>query len=211
MFKPFVPPEPRELTETESLLVLTQNWYLGEGDTFISEIEDDEPRTIVPASLLAEHHPLLPAALRAHIARNQGYTSAPGRAGGSLVNDTVTLLRTGGVVLHDTHGRECLFVDIDTVDSEGASDDEVHIGGIALRVQYVEHGETQVPYVTQAEWADIHVDKEELDVLYPDWERRLTVGTALGLDDKALGRHVFSKDASPVVSTTLTNVTFDEL
>lgn len=192
------------LSDTESLLMLTQHWYQNDEETFRARGEDDEPDTLVPISVLAEHHPLLPAALSASIAY-----SIKARADGRLVMDTIDLLKNGSITLKDTSGAEQVFTEIDSVESCDESSDKMYIGGIRVQLKWTEVEGKSVPFVINSRWENICFFKADLEAAYPEWGTRFKVGVGLGLEDKALAQHMFSPERQLSPTPVMSEVAFD--
>lgn len=196
--------EVKILSETESLLMLTQHWYQDDAETFRAHGEDDEPDTIVPISVLEQCHPLFPAALSASIACTNKH-----RADGRLVLDTLELLRNGGITIKDYAGWPQTFTEVDTVETCDETSELLSIGGIRVQLKSVEASNELVPFVVNSRWELIRFAIVDLEAAYPGLEERFKIGSALGLEDKALAQHMFSNERRPIHAPLLPDVTFE--
>lgn len=167
-----------------------------------------EESTVVQFEQLLILHPLFPYSLKARLAWDARHGNISRIINRDTVCDTLELLKFGAVHFVDTDGTPHLLTSVDGLKT-AERDTNVRLRGTELHVEYAQHEETGIPYITSTDWAEYEVGRHELDALYPGWSERWLVAQNLGMKASALGQYIFTKQASAGSAIRLGSITFD--
>lgn len=197
------------MTRVEQFVHIADYWMIKDETSFYANI-DGENVDMSDAEMNADH-PYFSVALRGLFKKQQDHVWMKRTVISQHVWDTLCVLQHGCIELTDLNGKMHTFVNVTALteaDAVAIAQTAYAIAGNAIKLGYVEHNGTMVPYAWDTIPRDIVVTKSTLDEQYPGWHQRMALGPSLGLAIDESWRLVFSKP-DKALSIPALDMTFD--
>lgn len=204
-------PDSSDIENLKSLLPEVSYWRILADGRFEATPVDcykmTQTHVVMTQEQLASYHPLLPEIVRlsVHYAIREGQFA---QATGMCVDSTLALLQNNFVAVPGGTGADYYITFACKIEVSDKDPENVSITGYRALTEHVHINGQEVLLVVKTRPAIYPVCRAELAARYPGWEKRMEIGTDMGLKYKELLTYIFKQHQQPALDHTFTDVTF---